>query len=176
MIPLLISLDFWRERHLCGPRFLSAHPGSLLLIYLSKSLIFCISKEDVNGKEFPPLAEGSERGRRAGSSPRGAEAKVIKRRGVTGPRGVRGARSPLPRRARRNRDPGAAAAAAGPHPAPPAAPELPGRLGGSRHRPPSATRGLYRRGRRPRCTRLGRAAARCRRLGSRGLQGQRATR
>lgn len=31
-------------------------PLSLPLIYLSKSLIFCILEEDVNGKEFPPLS------------------------------------------------------------------------------------------------------------------------
>ena len=61
-ISLLISLYFWRERHLSHLPFLSAHPYSLPLIYLSKSLIFCISEEDVNGKEFPLSARAPRGG------------------------------------------------------------------------------------------------------------------
>lgn len=115
-IPLLISPHFWRERHLSRPRFLSAHPCSLLLIYLSKSPIFCISEEDVNGRN-PPLSARAPRGGDAQEAPpRGPEAKVIKRRGVEGWCGALGARSPLPRRAGRDPDPGAATAP-GTHPA-----------------------------------------------------------
>nr|XP_012419646.1 PREDICTED: uncharacterized protein LOC105757692 [Odobenus rosmarus divergens] len=71
-ISLLISLYFWRERHLSHPLFLSAHPCSLPLIYLSKSLIFCISEEDVNGKEFPLSARAPRGGDAQEGSPSGA--------------------------------------------------------------------------------------------------------
>lgn len=37
-------------------------PISLPLIYLSKSLIFCILEEDVNEKEFPPVRVRAPRG------------------------------------------------------------------------------------------------------------------
>nr|XP_025727860.1 uncharacterized protein LOC112824306 [Callorhinus ursinus] len=67
-----ITIYFWRERHLSHPLFLSAHPCSLPLIYLSKSLIFCISEEDVNGKEFPLSARAPRGGDAQEGSPSGA--------------------------------------------------------------------------------------------------------
>lgn len=89
-------------------------PLSLPLIYLSKSLIFCILEEDVNGKEFPCPGPGSERGRRATRLPQGREAKVTGTEGA-GRRGVwgRGLLLPAARRTRtvRGTDPGAAVVA-----------------------------------------------------------------
>lgn len=136
-------------------------PRSLPLLYLSKSLIFCISEEDVNGKEFPLSARAPRGGDAQEAPPKGPEAKVIKPRGVAGGRGALRARSPLPPRAGRDRDPGAAAAASTPRPSRAAC--APTRLGGSR-------------GRRPRRARQGRAAAPRRRLRSRGRQGPPAAR
>lgn len=50
-------------------------PCSLPLIYLSKSLIFCISKEDVRGKEFP-LSVRVPRGGDAREAPPAQEPKA----------------------------------------------------------------------------------------------------